>query len=93
MRMFKILAAWCLMLGATLGLMPATQAQSEQTEVAFSAPQPEVEMADTLRQDGKIYVVVVVLLTVLAGTILYLVVIDRKVSKLEKQLKDDLVNR
>lgn len=50
-------------------------------------------MADALRRDGKIYVVVVVLLTVLAGMVLYLITIDRKVSKLEKQLKDDLVNR
>jgi hypothetical protein len=81
------------MLGATLGLTPNALAQPDQREVEFSAPQPEVEMADTLRQDGKIYVVVVVLLTVLVGTILYLVMIDRKVSKLEKQLKDDLVNR
>lgn len=93
MKLFRILAVWCFVLGATLGLAPLAQAQSEQTEVEFSAPQPEVEMADTLRQDGKIYVVVVVLLTVLVGTILYLVTIDRKVSKLEKRLKDDLVNR
>jgi hypothetical protein len=93
MKLFRILAVWCFMLSATLGLTPSALAQADQTEVEFSAPQPEVEMADTLRQDGKIYVVVVVLLTVLAGTILYLVTIDRKVSKLEKQLKDDLVNR
>jgi hypothetical protein len=93
MKLFRILAVWCFVLGATLSLAPNVQAQPAQTEVEFSAPQPEVEMADTLRQDGKIYVVVVVLLTVLAGTILYLVTIDRKVSKLEKQLKDDLVNR
>lgn len=47
----------------------------------------EVEMADTLRQDGKIYVVVAVIVTVLAGLILYLIRLDRKVSKLEQQLK------
>lgn len=93
MRICRILAFWCFVLGATLSLSPVAQAQAEQTEVAFSAPQQDVEMADVLRQDGKIYVVVVVLLSVLAGTILYLITIDRKVSKLEKQLKDDLVNR
>lgn len=93
MKLFRILAVWCFVLSATLGLTPNIQAQPAQTEVEFSAPQQEVEMADALRRDGKIYVVVVVLLTVLAGTILYLITIDRKVSKLEKQLKDDLVNR
>ncbi|AKD05583.1 hypothetical protein PKOR_07785 [Pontibacter korlensis] len=69
--------------------MQPVQAQPNQTEVEFSsAPQNDVEMADTLRQDGKIYVVVVVLLTVLAGLIVYLITLDRKVSKLEKQMRE-----
>lgn len=42
------------------------------------------EMADTMRADGKIYVVVLVLATIFAGIIAYLVRIDRKISKLEK---------
>ncbi|WP_461490480.1 CcmD family protein [Pontibacter sp. HJ8] len=93
MKTFRILAICCFLLGAALGLQPA-QAQSEQTTVEFSsAAQPDVEMADALRQDGKIYVVVVVLLTVLAGVLFYLISLDRKVSRLEKQLKDDFVNR
>ena len=43
-----------------------------------------VEMADTLRDNGKIYVVVAVLLTIFAGIIFYLVRLDRKITKLEK---------
>jgi uncharacterized membrane protein YqhA len=43
-----------------------------------------VEMADTMRSNGKIYVVIAVILTILAGLILYLVRIDRRVSRLEK---------
>jgi hypothetical protein len=94
MRMFRILAMWCFILGAALGLQPVLAQPAQTTEVEFSsAPQPEIEMADTLRQDGKIYVVVAVLLTVLVGLIIYLVSLDRKVSRLEKQLKDDFVNR
>ncbi|MHA6246467.1 CcmD family protein [Pontibacter sp. CAU 1760] len=88
MKLFRIVALWCFMLFALAGLQPA-QAQ----ENAATTAQPDVEMADMLRQDGKIYVVVVVLLTVLGGVLLYLVVLDRKVTKLEKQLHDDLVNR
>lgn len=41
-------------------------------------------MADTMRQNGKIYVVVLVLATIFAGIIAFLVRLDRKISKLEK---------
>ncbi|MCB9046834.1 MAG: CcmD family protein [Chitinophagales bacterium] len=42
------------------------------------------EMADAMRTDGKIYVVVLVLATIFAGLITYLVRIDRKIGNLEK---------
>ena len=42
------------------------------------------EMADTLRNNGKIYVVVLVLATIFAGIILFLLRLDRKITKLEK---------
>ena len=94
MKLFRILALWCFILTAAAGLQPAQAQPGQTTEVEFSStPEAQIEMADALRQDGKIYVVVVVLLTVLVGTIAYLVAIDRKVSRLEKQVKDDLVNR
>lgn len=51
------------------------------------AQQDQVEMADSLRESGKIYVVVVVLLIVLIGLLALLINIDRKLSKLEKQVK------
>jgi hypothetical protein len=44
-----------------------------------------VEMADTMRKEGKIYVVVAVILTIFAGIILYLVRLDRKITRLEKE--------
>ncbi|UOQ73906.1 CcmD family protein [Hymenobacter cellulosilyticus] len=46
------------------------------------------EMADTLRQNGKIYVVVAVITVVLAGLLAFLVSLDRKVGRLERELKD-----
>ena len=42
------------------------------------------EMADTMKSNGKIYVVIAVMLTILAGIILYLIRLDRKITKLEK---------
>lgn len=50
----------------------------------FSMAQEEVEMADVMRSNGRIYVVIAVILTILFGLILYLVRLDRKISKFEK---------
>lgn len=53
-----------------------------------TSAQQEVEMADTMRSEGKIYVVVAILLLILIGLVGYLVQLDRKVSKLEKRLSE-----
>lgn len=53
---------------------------------AFSQMQQQpVEMADAMRSNGKIYVVVAVLTTILAGLVLYLVRLERKIKQLEKE--------
>jgi CcmD family protein len=46
----------------------------------------EVEMADTFRSDGKIYVVIAVMAVILAGIFIYLFMIGNKISRLEKKL-------
>lgn len=53
-----------------------------------SAQNMQTEMADKFRADGKIYVVVVVMAIVFLGIAVYLFYIDRKISKLEKTLKE-----
>lgn len=53
------------------------------------APNGDVEMADKLKADGKIYVVVGVVLIILIGLLLYLVRIERKVAKLEEEMEAD----
>ena len=53
--------------------------------IAFAQETDTVEMADVMRQNGKIYVVVAVILTIFAGIIIYLVRLDRKISRLEKE--------
>lgn len=52
--------------------------------VLLRAQDSTVEMADTMRHNGKIYVVVAVVLTILIGLFLYLIRLDRKISNLEK---------
>ena len=49
--------------------------------------QEKVEMADMMRSNGKIYVVVAVLGIILAGLFAYLIKTDLKVRKLEQEIK------
>lgn len=48
----------------------------------------EVEMADVMRSEGKIYVLVGIIGIVLGGILVYVVHTDRKITKLEKQFRD-----
>ncbi len=50
--------------------------------VAFGQNKPD--MADLMRSNGKIYVVVAVCLTILIGLFGYVFLLDRKISRFEK---------
>ena len=72
MRKMKFLfVVVTLLLSATIGY-----AQDETNKV---------DMADTMRSNGRIYVVVAVVVLILIGLILYLVRLDRKITKMEKE--------
>ena len=43
-----------------------------------------VEMADTMRSSGKIYVVITTIAIIFVGLAIYLFTIDRRLRKLEK---------
>ena len=49
--------------------------------------QDKIEMADTMRSEGKIYVVVAIVLVILIGLFLYLFMLDKRLSKSEKNLQ------
>ena len=55
--------------------------------ILFAQSNDEVEMADVLRRDGKIYTVVFGIVVILTGMIILLLRVDRKVYKLEKEIK------
>ena len=57
------------------------------TALAQTAGTDAPEMADGLRQSGKIYVVVAAVVIIVAGLLFYLISLDRKVSKLEREIK------
>lgn len=56
------------------------------TSLFVNAQEPS--MADGMRAEGKIYVVIAVMVTVFVCITAYLIVIDRKVKKLEEELKN-----
>jgi len=49
-----------------------------------SFAQQKVEMADKMRSNGKIYVVVAVGTTILTGLFIYIFFLDKKISRFEK---------
>ena len=49
-----------------------------------SDPDEKAQMADGLRASGKIYVVVAVCVTILIGLFIYLIILDKKISRFEK---------
>lgn len=59
-----------------------------QTLLAQQPVAGGVEMADRLRADGKIWVVVAVIAAVFAGIIFYLIRLDRQIGKLEKEVEN-----
>lgn len=56
------------------------------TSLFVNAQEPQ--MADGMRAEGKIYVVITVLAVIFGCVVAYLVMIDRKVKKLEEELKN-----
>jgi len=74
-RVFALLLPLLLLAGTALA----------QATNAVAADQPE--MADALRASGKIYVVVLVIVIIISGLLLYLVRLDRKVSRLEREVE------
>jgi hypothetical protein len=52
--------------------------------LSFAAfAQDKVEMADGMRSNGKIYVVVAVCVTILIGLFIYVFLLDKKISRFE----------
>ena len=56
---------------------------------AQSVAKGPVEMADGIRADGKIYVVVLTLALILSAVLLYLIRLDVKISRFEKEQKGE----
>jgi hypothetical protein len=62
----------------------AVQAQEKIAVTAADYSNNKVEMADLMRSEGKIYVLVGVIVLIFIGLLAYVIQTDRRVSKLEK---------
>jgi hypothetical protein len=53
--------------------------------MAFAQPNKTIpSMADGFREEGKIYVVITVASIILTGIVIFLIMLEKKISKLEK---------
>ena len=53
--------------------------------IVFAQQTQQVEMADTMRSSGKIYVVIATIAIIFAGLAVYLFSIDKRLKKIEKE--------
>lgn len=53
--------------------------------VVYAQQGQPVEMADNMRNSGKIYVVIATIVIIFAGLAVYLFTIDRRLKKIEKE--------
>ncbi|TAF63269.1 MAG: CcmD family protein [Cytophagales bacterium] len=54
----------------------------------WAKAEEKVPMADALRAEGKIYVVVAVIVTMVLGIVGYLVFLDRKINRIENEINN-----
>lgn len=90
MKMYKYILTLLLFWAVGTTVPVLAQSTAEETTTSSSTPlqsNANVEMADVMRQDGKIYIVVAVLVSILLGVLFYLISLDKKVSRLEKEFR------
>lgn len=62
----------------------AVQAQEKIAVTTADYSNNEVEMADVMRSEGKIYVLVGIIVLIFIGLLAYLIQTDKRLAKLEK---------
>ena len=82
MKLFNRLKVLLVTMGLVLSLN--LSAQEDYRPVDVDEADTRVEMADVMRSNGKIYVVVGILLIIFSGITYYTIRLDKKITKLEK---------
>ncbi len=82
MKIFKVFAAFLMMLSSLM--LTAQKLPIGEQDYSNSS----IEMADAMRADGKIYILVAIILIIFIGFIVYLFRTEQKVKKLEEEIKN-----
>ncbi|GAB3329805.1 hypothetical protein GCM10027429_06200 [Marivirga atlantica] len=82
MKIYKYLLTASLLFSAFLAKTQKMAIESEDYS------NQSIEMADAMRANGKIYVLVAIVLLIFIGFIFYAIKTEQKVKKLEKELED-----
>lgn len=75
-----------LSMAATAQNMDSLQAGEKYEITEADYRNQKVEMADVMRSNGKIYVVVGGIVIIFAGLLCYAITLDRKLKRLEKEV-------
>lgn len=74
---------------ASLMLISMPMVAQQRKEIKSSDyTNKEVTMADRMREDGHIYVLVAIIVVILSGLLFYTFRTDQKIRKVEKQLEE-----
>jgi ABC-type amino acid transport system permease subunit len=77
---------WLMIFFFVISVHVAAQEKIEITETDYQ--NNRVDMADTMRSEGKIYVVVGIIAIIMGGILLYVINTERKIAKLEENFKN-----
>jgi len=83
MRIYKVIAFVLLLTTSVVAMAQKVPIENEDYNNS------SIEMADAMRADGKIYVLVAIMLTIFAGFIIYAFRTEQKIKKLEKEVETE----
>ncbi|MDI9356088.1 MAG: hypothetical protein QM536_03565 [Chitinophagaceae bacterium] len=67
-------------------------AQETQQITPHTSENTSIPMADAFRKEGKIYIVITIILIILIGIFLYILTIDKKIKYIEQKLTEIKIN-
>ena len=82
MKLFNKIKVLLVVFGLLVSLN--LSAQNDYKPVDVDEAKTKIEMADVMRSNGKIYVVVGILLIIFGGITFYTIRLEKKITKLEK---------
>ena len=87
--MHKFIKTILFTLMLALTSLEGSYAQEKQKITQEDYVNSDIEMADVMRSNGKIYIVVATIIALFSGFTIYLISIDKKIGKLEEKFTEE----